>query len=67
LALEGGTWRGACYGSGFVDPADRGQYTSGYATLVGEGAYEGLVYHLLFAQSPEADHYFYAGWIEPTE
>lgn len=67
LTTEAGTWRGECYGSEFVDPGRPGLWTSGYSTLYGEGAYEGLVYHQLYAQSPDTeDHYVLAGWIEPA-
>jgi hypothetical protein len=66
LTTEGGTWRGECYGSEFTNPDDGALYTSGHATFVGEGAYEGLVYHQLYTQYPAADHYFIAGWIEPS-
>jgi hypothetical protein len=68
LTNEGGTWRGGGFGSEFTHPVDGELYTSGQSTLVGEGAYEGLVYHQLYYQAAsEADHYFFSGWIEPAE
>jgi hypothetical protein len=55
-----------CYGSEFWTD-DGSLFTSGHATLVGAGAHEGLVYHQLYGQSPTADLYPIAGWIEPVE
>lgn len=67
LTTEGGTWRGGGFGSEFTNPDDGDLYTSGHSTLVGEGAYKGLVYRQLYYQSSaEADHYFLSGWIEPA-
>jgi hypothetical protein len=66
LTTDGGTWQGESYGSEFTYPGDGGLYTTGHATFIGEGAYEGLVYEQLYSQSPEADHYLVAGWIEPA-
>ena len=42
---------------------------NGYARYVGEGANEGLVYHLFFAASPDfpPDRYLASGWIEPAQ
>jgi hypothetical protein len=65
LKGTGGTWRGTCFGSEFWDKAGK-LHTSGHATLFGRGAFKGLVYHLLYAQSPPVDHYVYSGWIEAT-
>lgn len=70
LTTAGGIWRGECFGSEFVIPATDGLWTSGYSILNGEGAYDGLVLHLLYAQSPwdgGGEHYVIAGWIEPAD
>jgi hypothetical protein len=65
LTTEDGTWRGECYGSEFWSE-DGTVYTTGHATLVGDGAYDGLVYHQLFTQPGEGDDYLYVGFIEPV-
>lgn len=72
LSNDGGTWRGEAWGSEYV--AENGDLlTSGYARYVGEGGYEGLVFHAFYAQSagfvsPDDTNgewsYWYAGWIE---
>ena len=73
LTNDGGTWRGEAFGSEFFDE-DGNLFTSGYARLVGEGGYEGLVYNVFFAQGPGLanpanpdESYLYSGWIEPAE
>jgi len=65
LTTEGGTWRGSGWGSEYWD-AD-GLHTSGIGGFVGEGAYAGLAYRILFAQGvPGQDAYIVSGWIEPA-
>lgn len=74
LSNDGGTWRGEAWGSEYI--AENGDLlTSGYARYVGEGGYDGLVFHAFYAQSApfvspdDTDHdwsYWYAGWIEPA-
>lgn len=65
LSTDGGTWRGECYGSEYWDERG-GLFTNGHASLLGEGAYEGLVYEVLFTQSPGGGPYLYIGYIEPA-
>jgi hypothetical protein len=66
LTNEGGTWRGAGWGSEFWDESG-GLRTTGTVLYVGEGGYDGLQYRVLIAQSPEwqLGHYIMSGWIEP--
>lgn len=73
LTNDGGTWRGESWGSEFFDE-NGNPFTSGYARYVGEGAYEGLVFHAFLAQFPgfappddPDESYWYSGWIEPAE
>jgi hypothetical protein len=40
---------------------------NGTALFVGEGAYDGLVYRMMFAQSPDWHESIVAGWIEPED
>lgn len=65
LTTDGGIWRGDCYGSEYWDEQG-GLFTNGHASLLGEGAYEGLVYEVLFTQSPGGGPYLYVGYIEPA-
>jgi hypothetical protein len=68
LSNEQGTWRGEAFGSEYW--AEGGDvFSNGHARYVGEGAYEGLVYHLFFAHAPDfpTDRYLASGWIEPAQ
>lgn len=66
LTNAGGTWAGTGWGSEFWD-GHGDLRTSGAVLYVGHGAYEGLQYRVLIAQSPDWQHYIMAGWIEPAQ
>lgn len=68
ITTDGGVWHGTGWGSEFWDDAG-GLRTSGTILYIGEGAYEGLSYRVLIAQSPEWEltHYIMSGWIQPAD
>jgi hypothetical protein len=60
LTNDQGTWRGSVLG---VEGRDT--LPSGEAHYVGEGGYEGLVFHYYFSTSEDASHAVVRGWISP--
>lgn len=69
LTNDGGSWRASGWGSEFWDE-NEAIHTSGTSVYIGEGAYAGLVYRLLYAQGAgiggDEVEYIAAGWIEPA-
>jgi hypothetical protein len=60
LTNDEGTWSGSVVG---VEGRDT--LPSGEAHYVGEGGYEGLVFHYYFSTSEDASHAVVRGWISP--
>jgi hypothetical protein len=69
LTGQGGSWKGAGFGSEFFEDGESSPLrTTGTTLFEGQGAFGGLTFRALFAQGPgiEGEYYIVSGWIEPS-